>query len=175
MNRQVGNCIFTEKVVTQNSKIALFLIVGCFLRLSACVYVDSVVLGALSGPVLMAHGSHSTYHFGKLLSYLHYKPRQSKVVHVIPLRHPSGKVTTATHITVSKPFNYNYLTAPLPHPPLKPKMLQSPLGESQPFAKYNHLVGSSKFYRGLPPVVSPPYLPYPLLYRGNQKFSSPYS
>lgn len=154
-----------------DQQFTLFLVMGCITRISDAVYVDSVVLGALSGPALMAGGSQATYGFGKLLSYLHYKPRQSKVVHVIPLRHPSGRVTTSTHVTVSKPFNYNYLNAPLPHPPLKPKMLRSPLGESQPFAKYNHLVSPRRFYQGLPPVVSPPYLPYPLLYRSNNKFS----
>lgn len=148
---------------------------GCITRMTVGVYVDSVVLGALAGPALMAGGSHSTYHFGKLVSYLHYKPRQSKLVHVTPLRHPDGRVTTTTHITVSKPFNYNYLNAALPHPPIKPKMLRSPIGESRPFAKYSHLVGSHDLYRGLPPVVSPPYLPFPLLYRGNHKFSSPLS
>lgn len=156
------------------------------------VVIDSAALAAMSGPYLLGLGSYKTFRFHALTSYLQHKPRRTKVYHVVPVKHPDGRITTAVHADISKPFHYDYINSPLPHPPLKPKHLKSPVERyaglatssssayssiaSLPKYKYSHLIHSTHLQttKLLPPVVSPPYLPLTLLYSEHHKFSSPY-
>lgn len=140
--------------------------------------IDSTSLAAVSGPYLMGHGSLSTFRFAKLVTFLTHKPRTSKVVHVVPHRKPDGSVVTSTHVDVSKPFHYDYINAPLPHLPITPDRLKSPVERYSPHSSspysHHHLIGPTHLYKRLAPVVSPPYLPIPLIYASQHQFSSPY-
>ena len=146
-----------------------------------CVVIDTAVVGALAGPVAIGLGGYSTYGFHKLLSYLEHKPRNSKVVHLQPLQDERGRLTVTKIAEYSRPFHYDYINAPLPSKPLLPKRLKNPLDAGKKYRKYpsaklhyqlNH--SDLKFYSKLPPVVSPPYLPLPLVYSTSHQFTSRY-
>lgn len=149
------------------------------------VVIDSALLSVVSGPLLLGLGTYGTFGYKALTTYLHHKPRRTKVYHVMPFEHPDGKITTSVHADISKPFHYDYLKSPLPHRPLMPQHLKSPVErysgleisssiQSLPSYKYRHLISKTHLYSRLPPVVSPPYLPFPLLYPSHHTFSSPY-
>lgn len=173
IHSQVSGCCITHSFIS--------LVILLFLFVYPAVdgfVIDSESLGVASGPYFMVRGPLATYKFAKLVTYLTHKPRTSKVVHVVPLRQPDGSVVTSTHVDVSKPFHYDYINAPLPHLPITPDRLKSPAERysqhsSSPYS-HRHLIGPTHLYKRLAPVVSPPYLPIPLIYASQHQFSSPY-